>query len=107
MSDILQPAETKQREMLYSSFTLQLCLVWWASAQAPGDGDDFCLSGGALGHLHPVYPDNIRVLMDSRDYFSLLNPTGNEMFTPRWQQVDSDDNNDEAFRTTVSLPVKW
>ena len=56
-------------------------------AQAPGDASPVCLPGGVLGFLRFPIPENIKVLMESRDYDLLL---GNQGETETWQQVDVD-----------------
>ena len=72
--------------------------------QAPGDGDAMCLDPFIDGQANPffsfrpVYPANIGVLMDSRDYASLLQQGD----MPVWQQVDNDNNNSDSFVTSVS-----
>ena len=75
-------------------------------AQAPGDGDTLCVEPFINGNasqpnpffvFRPVYPANIEVLMDSKDYRGLLQ--GN---SPVWQQVDNDNNNTDQFVTSVS-----
>ena len=55
--------------------------------QAPGDGSPICLPGGALDFIRFPIPENIKVLMDSRDYELLL---GNQGETRTWQQVNVD-----------------
>ena len=55
--------------------------------QAPGDGSEICLPGGILDFLRFTIPENMKVLMDSRDYETLL---GNEGEPDTWQQVDVD-----------------
>ncbi len=75
-----------------------LCsLVSWGHCQAPGDGDEICLPGGALASLHPVYPNTFKPLMDSRDYRNLLDGQG-----AVWQQVDVDGLGDGTVVTSVS-----
>ena len=56
-------------------------------AQAPGDGSELCLPGGAFDFLRFTIPENMKVLMDSRDYEFLL---GNAGEPDTWQQVDVD-----------------
>lgn len=73
-------------------------------SQAPGDGDALCLDPFIDGQPNPffsnrpVYPANIGVLMDSRDYASLLEQGD----MPVWQQVDNDNSNSDDFVTNVS-----
>ena len=55
--------------------------------QAPGDGSPVCLPGGCLDFVHFPIPENMKVLMESRDYELLL---GNLGETRTWQQVDVD-----------------
>ena len=55
--------------------------------QAPGDGSPICLPGGVLDFLRFPIPENIKVLMESRDYDLLL---GNQGEIRTWQQVDVD-----------------
>ena len=72
-------------------------------SQAPGDGDAICIEPFINGQPnpffsnHPVYPANIGVLMDSKDYSSLLQGD-----MPVWQQVDNDNSNSDSFVTSVS-----
>ena len=80
-------------------------------AQAPGDSSSLCVdkfynNGTALipnpfFSLHPVYPSNVRPLMDSSDYVNLLDTPN-----PVWQQVDNDINNDIETITMVSSGKK-
>ena len=55
--------------------------------QAPGDGTATCLPGGLLDFLRFTIPENMKVLMDSRDYEFLLGNSGEPI---TWQQVDVD-----------------
>ena len=55
--------------------------------QAPGDGSAICLPGGEFAHLRFPIPENMKVLMESRDYETLL---GNSGEPDTWQQVDVD-----------------
>ena len=82
-------------------------LVSCVFSQAPGDGDSVCVdplvdNGTALVlnpffALRPTYPANVRPLMDSRDYLSLLDDPN-----PAWQQVDNDTSNSGGISTHVS-----
>ena len=62
--------------------------------QAPGDGVDICTKEIVNGMPNPffanrpMYSDNERPLMDSRDYNRLLQKSGNA-YVP-WQSVDRD-----------------
>ena len=76
---------------------LTASLVSCVFSQAPGDGDSLCVdplvdnNGTALvpnPFLRPSYPANVRGLMDSREYLSLLDGEN-----PAWQQVDNDTSN--------------
>ena len=66
--------------MKFSVCLVLLVGVWQASAQAPGDEISRCVNqrGG-------VYPPNIRMLMDSRNYEQLI--TGSSAV---WQARDLD-----------------
>ena len=55
--------------------------------QAPGDGSEICLPGGTFDFLRFTIPENMKVLMDSRDYELLLGNSGEPV---TWQQVDVD-----------------
>ena len=55
--------------------------------QAPGDGSALCLPGGAFAFLRFPIPENMKVLLESRDYETLL---GNQGEPDTWQQVDVD-----------------
>ena len=80
-------------------------LVSCVFSQAPGEGDSLCVdpvvdNGTALvpnPFLRPSYPANVRGLMDSREYLSLLDDP-----SPAWQQVDNDTNNSGVVTTHVS-----
>ena len=77
-------------------------LVSCVFSQAPGDGDSLCvdpLVNGSIPNpfLRPSYPANVRGLMDSREYLSLLDDPN-----PAWQQVDSDTSNSGMDSTHVS-----
>ena len=61
-------------------FLMVLVTVWQASAQAPGDEDNRCVSLRS-----DVYPPNTRMLMDSRNYEQLI--TGSSAV---WQARDVD-----------------
>ena len=84
---------------------LTASLVSCVLSQAPGDGDSLCVdplvdNGTALvpnPFLHPSYPANVRGLMDSREYLSLLDDPN-----PAWQQVDNDTSNSGGDSTHVS-----
>ena len=84
---------------------LMASLVSCVFSQAPGDGDSLCVdplvdNGTALvpnPFLRPSYPANVRGLMDSREYLSLLDDPN-----PTWQQVDSDTSNSGGHATHVS-----
>ena len=66
--------------------------------QAPGDGSEICLPGGVLDFLRFTIPENMKVLMDSRDYEFLLGNSGE----PRtWQQVDVDGIIGDGGTTTI------
>ena len=86
-------------------FNFVCCVV----SQAPGDGDPLCVDEFINGEENvwfarrPTYPDNVRPLMDSRDYVVLL--TGHEMAYTPWQQVDNDNSNSNTVVTEVS-PLK-
>ena len=72
-------------------FSFVTCVL----SQAPGDGDPLCVDevvDGEANSLRPTHADNVRPLMDSRDYFLPL--AGDEMVhNIPWQQVDYDNNN--------------
>ena len=69
------------------------------ATQAPGDGSPVCLPGGALDFVRFPIPENIKVLMESRDYELLL---GNQGETRTWQQVDVDGITAIGITTMVS-----
>ena len=68
---------------------------------APEDEDQLCTETlpAAGVFSRPYYPTNIKVLMDSYNYETLLPPQQN----PVWQQVDLDTNNPTGETTNVSL----
>ena len=84
---------------------LMTCLVSCVFSQAPGDGDSLCVdplvdNGTALvpnPFLRPSYPANVRGLMDSKEYLTLLDDPN-----PPWQQVDNDTSNRAGESTNVS-----
>ena len=84
---------------------LTASLVSCVLSQAPGDGDSLCVdpvvnNGTALvpnPFLRPSYPANVKGLMDSREYLSLLDDPN-----PAWQQVDNDTSNSGGDFTHVS-----
>ena len=78
---------------------LQLTLLRESFAQAPGDADPFCtetLPGIGINILD--YAPEVKPLMDSRHYQSLLPPHQNAV----WQDVDNDNNNPVGTTTIVS-----
>ena len=86
-----------------------MCLAMsLCSAQAPGDADFLCTDGL---ERPPVYPDNVRMLMDSNHYEALLpgNGTGN---LPRegavWNDRSFDGNDvvDTIEPTYVSISFR-
>lgn len=80
-----------------------LACTW---AQAPGDGYVYCLSEYLDGQpnplfaMMPVYEENVRPLMDSRHYMSLL--IGEDAV---WKQVDADSNNMQGIATNVRIII--
>ena len=79
-------------------------LLRCALSQAPGDGSSYCLLERMDGYpnsfltMRPSYSENVRPLMDSRDYMSLL--LGESAV---WQHVDGDSNNMQGLATHVSI----
>ena len=71
------------------------------TGRAPGDGDNFCTNTlpRTDGVQAPVHPSNVKILMDSFNYLSLLPPHGGAV----WQQLDLDDNNEDGRGTEVSM----
>ena len=69
--------------MKSSMFLVFLVTVWQVSAQAPGDESSRCLYLRA--QTGDVYPQNTRMLMDSRNYEQLI--TGSRSV---WQALDVD-----------------
>ena len=86
-------------------FSFVCCVV----SQAPGDGDPLCVDEVIDGDENPffaqrpTYADNVRPLMDSRDYVVLL--AGDDMAHIPWQQVDNDNNNSNTIVTEVSFLI--
>ena len=72
-------------------------------SQAPGDGSSYCFQenidsvSNPFFATRPVYAANVRPLMDSRDYMTLL--IGEDAV---WQHVDADSNNMQGVATHVS-----
>ena len=85
---------------------LALSFVSCVVSQAPGDGDSLCVDEFIDGQenpfftFRPTYADNVRPLMDSRDYVFLLQ--GSQTAHIPWQQVDNDNNNSNEIVTEVS-----
>ena len=83
-------------------FSFVSCVI----SQAPGDGDPLCVDEVINGEenpffaLRPTYPDNVRHLMDSRDYVVLLRAKDEMAYIP-WQQVDNDNNNSNTVVTDI------
>ena len=69
--------------MRCSVLLVLLVTVLQASAQAPGDEDQRCLTEHA--QANDVYPPFTRMLMDSRNYEELISGS-----RPHWQQLDVD-----------------
>ena len=69
-------------------------------AQAPGDGDSFCTNTlpNVSGVAPPVYPVNVRILMDSYNYIRLLSTQSGAV----WQQVNVDGIQSQGRGATVS-----
>ena len=79
-----------------------LILVNPGSSVAPRDEELRCRELRAQGiALIPAYSDNMRVLMDSWNYLSLLPPRTGAV----WDQVDNDMNNPVGTTTNVSQPL--
>ena len=80
-------------------------------SQSPGDGDALCIEPFIDGQQNPffsnrpVYPANVGVLMDSRDYANLLQQGAQQGNMPVWQQVDNDNNNSDTVFTSVSCSI--
>ena len=89
--------------MLAMWVAVVVSLVSCVVAQAPGDGDELCVSAIIDGMVNPFYndpssyADNERVLMDSWNYVSLLQGSDRT-----WQSVDNDDNNGDGVREVVT-----
>ena len=71
-------------QMQFSVCLVLLVTVWQASAQAPGDEDNRCVS-----RRGDVYPPNTVMLMDSRNYDQLI--TGSSAV---WQALHVDGTGD-------------
>ena len=86
--------------MCQSLTLVSVAAVMAASADvAPGDEETaLCEQLRAQGAAPiPAYSTNIRVLMDSWNYRSLLPPRAGAV----WDQVDNDMNNGPGFTTNV------
>ena len=77
-----------------------LVLVNPRSSVAPGDEEhSFCQGLRSVGAVPtPSYSANMRVLMDSWNYQTLLPPRSGAV----WNQVDNDGNNPTNLTTNVS-----
>ena len=77
-------------------------------SQAPGDADTTCTV--TLAEQHPVYPSNIKVLMDSADYQYLIagdftpDPSSSNP-DPVWLTVDVDNIDSQVYEVYVSWIV--
>ena len=68
------------------------------SAGAPGDADSFCTDElPSRGTPPPIYPPNLKILLDSYNYVNLLPPQDGAV----WQAVDNDNNNEAGRGTEV------
>ena len=79
------------RCLIMSSSLCGMCMVFLgvlsrATAQAPGDGEQFCADLSKVDP--PLYPANAIILMDSYNYINLLTP--GMPLDSIWQQVDND-----------------
>ena len=63
-----------------SGFLVAALAVWQAAAQAPDDEDSRC-----VGQRGDVYPPDVKMLMDSRNYENLISRSN-----PHWQALDVD-----------------
>ena len=78
--------------LMMSSCLCGVCVVFLgvvlsrATAQAPGDGEQFCADLSMVDP--PLYPANAIILMDSYNYINLLTPV--MPLDSIWQQVDND-----------------
>ena len=74
-------------------------IVITVGAVAPGDEDPLCEQFRAVGAA-PIlaYSANMRVLMDSWNYYNLLPVRTGTV----WDQVDNDENNPSGLTTNVS-----
>ena len=79
--------------MVFSVCVVLLVTVWQASAQAPGDEDQRCLTERA--QANDVYPPFTKMLMDSRNYEELISGS-----RPHWEQLDVD-------RTGFGVGATW
>ena len=86
---------------LYSVVAL-LFFIESVMTQAPGDGSELCLPGGAFAFFRFPIPENMKVLLESRDYETLL---GNGGEPNTWQQVDVDGITGPS--TVVSESYEW
>ena len=66
--------------MKFSVCLVLLVTVWQAAAQAPGDEDARCVH-----QRGDVYPPNVTMLMDSRNYENLISRSN-----PHWDALDVD-----------------
>ena len=72
---------------------------------APGDAEErLCQNLRDMGAAPiPGYAPNVRVLMDSWNYRSLLPPRVEAV----WDQVDNDTRNNASITTNVSLTISF
>ena len=81
-----------------------LLMVNPGSSVAPEDEEQLCELLRAQGAAPiPAYSANMRVLMDSWNYQSLLPPRLGAV----WDQVDNDENNHELATTNVIIINKF
>ena len=86
---------------MLSALVLAFVLVTVSAGVAPGDEEAaLCKDLRAQGAAPtPAYSTNMRVLMDSWNYWNLLPPRTGAV----WDHVDNDDNNDLGLTTNVSF----
>ena len=81
-------------QLLVLAGLMVIVCVTVVSSQAPGDETQVCVTGVTT----PTYPDNWRVLMDTRRYRFLLN---NDAAV--WDEIDLDSNNDPTSPSPTNV----
>ena len=81
-------------QLLVLTGLMVIVCVTAVSSQAPGDEHQNCVTRSAM----QTYPDNWRVLMDTRSYRLLL-----DIDNAVWDEIDLDSNNDATSDSPTNV----